>query len=388
MMSMKRMYEKKRKIEKSTFIFRRLLVAFIVLLFLGGCASDNQAEYRMKHPSAFKVYIALPDIASDNNTLLFPYFSVFESKLAIYNLSTGEIRKLDIPGIRHCTQPSYSRDGKQIVFTGSNDEWQGEKSFQIMNKNFYIINSDGTGLRQVSHFPVNKRKLGEPGKVKVCDDASFSPDGRKLIYRCADMQRKKAWPLEGTMFSWWDIYEMDISTGAERKLTDFAFYSMGSVYYLSDGRRFVFSGGGPLKLITASKDNENAANQYKENQIFIMDGVNHVYKPLFTYGSHADVCAITHDDTILFVSDLSKADGGTTGPPICDLFLRKTDGSIRRVTNIKNENYSAHISPDGSRIPFRKNNEWSSIWLINSDGSGLQEITIPMEKLETLKNNE
>jgi Tol biopolymer transport system component len=383
---MKRIYEKKRKIEKSTFIFRRLLVAFIVLLFLGGCATDNQAEYRMKHPSAFKVYIVLPDIALDNNTLLFPYYSVFESKLATYNLSTGEIRKLDIPGIRHCIEPSYSRDGKQIVFTGSNDEWQGEKSFKIMNTNLYIINSDGTGLQQVSHFPVNKRKYGEPGEVKVCDDASFSPDGRKLIYKCAAMQRQKAWPSEGTMFSWWDIYEMNISTGVERKLTDFAFYSMGSVYYLRDGKRFVFSGGGPLKLITASKNNENAADKYRENQIFIMDGVNNVYKPLFTYGSHADVRAIAHDDTILFVSDLNKSDGGTTAPPVCDLFLRKPDGSIRRITNMQNENYFARISPDGSRIIFSKNYELSN-WLINSDGTGLQEIKIPMEKLETLKNN-
>ena len=358
-----------------TFLF-----LVISLLIIAGCNTSRDAEYRMKHPSAFKVYIALPKIAPDNNTLLFSYFSVFESKLATYNLATGEIRTIETPGIRHCYHPSYSRDGKTIVFSGSNDEWHGEMSFQIMNKNIYVINSDGTGLRQVSHFPINKRKLGEPGEVKVCGNASFSPDGQRIIYNCSAMQRKKAPPLEGTMFSWWDFYEMDITTGKERKLTDYAFYSTGVGFYLNDGKHFIFNGNTPLKLVAQSNEDESSDN-YKKSQIFIIDGVNNILTPILQYDNHVSVRDVAYDDTILLVIFNNKQDSRPTDPPVCDLFLRRIDGSIKRVTNMQIDNFVAYISPDGSRVIFRKQNEWS-IWLINSDGSDLREVTIPLEKLQ------
>jgi hypothetical protein len=362
---------------------RILGLLFILLVLLcGGCKGDA-AENRMKDPSTQEVHITLPEFAPDNKTIIFSYFTIFWSRLATYNLETGEMRKFDTPGITHCNHAKYSRDGKYIVFLGSNEEWRGGTQFHIMNENLFMMNSDGTALRQVSHFPPNKVKFGEPGDVKVLGDASFSPDGRRLIYNCAAIQRKRAYPYTDTMISHWDIYELEIETELERKLTDYLFYEGGmSPYYLSNGIHFVFSLIRPIKTEDPKFDYEAL---YKKNFIFIMDGRNNELKPAFTHGSYSLVRSIAYDDTILFTSKTDDPDGSSSEKDTYDLFLRGRNGSIRRVTDMKSDIRLAHLSPDGHRILFFKNNEWK-MWMINSDGSGLKQIVIPMEKLTDNKD--
>lgn len=68
--------------------------------------------------------------------------------------------------------PDWAPDGSRILFR-SNVEVNDERS------QYYTVRPDGTGLTQISHFPVTGRRLFS---------ASFSPDGKLIVFAKADRQ--------------------------------------------------------------------------------------------------------------------------------------------------------------------------------------------------------
>lgn len=347
-----------------------------MMLMLAGCVVDRN--------------IGLPAFGPDN-TVVFAYFAMDYSKLATYNLTTGEVHKLDTPGIKHSYYPQYSRDGKKILFAGSNDDLNSYRSdFFTLSKDFYMMNEDGMGLKQLSHFP-DDELIYEKDKVII--RPSLSPDGRRIIYSVHTVLRvpseygqmhigsgkmvRRGKTTATTICE--QIFEYDIGSGVERRLFDDVFFAiMTFPYYLSDGKRFVFSGEYPLIKIQDA-ENRKYKPKYKDNTIFIMDGLGNVISSHLMRGMYSHVCSVAHDDTILFVSQTNELDGKSVFPYIYDLFLMKKDGSVQRVTKLDSDIISGAISPDGSRIMFRKNN-WT-LWMINADGSDLQQIVIPTGKL-------
>ena len=178
----------------------------------------------------------------------------------------------------------------------------------------------------------------------------------------------------------WDIFEVDILTGAEHKLTNQKFFTIRRPYYLPDGKRFIFS----ASILTnksgvGPKDFREYNKLYKGNNIFIMDGNNNELKPAFIHGDESRNPSVSGNGDVVFVSIPTHLDGIEKGYPF-ELFIHNK-ASIGRLTKkgFSSELNNPFISFDGSRVVFQANNEergkigWT-VWIINRDGTGLREV--------------
>ena len=127
------------------------------------------------------------------------------------------------------------------------------------------------------------------------------------------------------------LNEIEIETGKERRLTNYEYRSISQPYYLSDGKRFIFS----AYLHTMASDLESGIDRkardkywdkYKENTIFIMDGEKNDLIPVLKNKRHSDEPQIVRDEMIVFRSDVTDTDGiARTGTIYYDLFVYKTE---------------------------------------------------------------
>src|SRR5208337_3432236 len=119
---------------------------------------------------------------------------VKSGRLCIVNLS-GKDSPICVEGGPIYQQPQWSPDGNKIAFSGCIDEWCNE--FEI-----FTVNSDGTGVHQLTHIPSgeldeeNRRKfiptpwtpsqsLTADGKLKYRQKSSFprwSPDSERIVF--------------------------------------------------------------------------------------------------------------------------------------------------------------------------------------------------------------
>jgi len=371
-----------KKNEKKILSQRILSICFLLLIVAGtliiSCrSSEPSEEQKRNHPSAKQVNIGTPKFMPGNNDIIiFEYASVFSSKLVTYNLKTGKFTKFENIPFKQAFFPSYSSDAKKIVFLGALDEFGH-------NRNIYIMNADGSGLRQITNFDFSGKKEGNLKISNKVRAPSFSSDGKRILYAKARFKRERAYPLSGTMDTAWDVYEIDVATGKERRLTNYDFYEISWPHYMPDGKRFIFSAEGPVNSTgKGPKDFREYEEMYQKNFIFIMDGIANELKPAFTYGSNSDWPCVMPDGAIIFVSETSAKNSPKATR---ELFIYKK-GQVKRLTQMDTWISHARISSDGKYIIFSKRSDKKtydhSKWLMNSDGTGRKEIKIPMNLLK------
>ena len=369
--------------EKRILSQRILSICFLLLIVAGtliiSCrSSESSADYKKNHPSAKEVNMGLPNFVPGNNDVIIFNYSTFLSwsKIATYNLKMGELRPFDHIQIRQITFPKFSPNGKKIVFTGSLDE-------DNQNRNIYIMNADGSSIRQLTNFDFSKQKHRDLEMSNFVIGPSFSPDGKRIIYAKSRFKRGRAFPLRGTKHDAWDVYEVDLATGTEHRLTNYDFYEMSWPYYMPDGKRFIFSAMGPVNPKgRGPKDFREYEKLYQKNFIFIMDGINNELKPAFTYGSNSTSPCVMPDGAIIFLSETSAKDSPKSTQ---ELFIYK-NGQLKQLTYLGSWIELATVSDDGKRIMFTKKSDnkahGRSKWLMNSDGTGIKEIKIPPNLLK------
>ena len=351
---------------------------FIALLLGGlwGCenadVTKGKAEdYKRNHPSASQVNASLQDISPDNKILSFDYGAPYWSNIATYHVATGTVHVFKDIKTKMNVFPSFSHDGTKIVFLGAK-----ERDYA---RNIYIMNADGSGLRQITTFPETERE----DFIKA---PSFSPDGKRIIFSRSHRKRERAFPLQGSMHADWDVYEVDIATGMERRLTNYNFYEISWPYYMADGKRFIFSGEGPHNPVgKGPKDFKEYEEKYQKNFVFIMDGSKNDLKPAFVNGRYSYRPSVSSNDAILFVSKTNEMDDHATAKDTYDLFIYKR-GKIERLTKLHSYIGYGRLSRDGSAIIFSKRSDKTSDeyseGMMKSDGTELKEIKIPIDKLK------
>lgn len=311
--------------------------------------------------------VSEPTLSPDNNKII---FSIREkggpTNIGVYELPTGKFSKMNPTG-KSCLSPIYSRDGKVIAFV------QREKR----DANVFIINSDGTAPRQITHTDNKEGEIdhsyGSLPVYKIDALPSFSPDGQKIIYLQSRVKRKRS--MGGEMISHWDVHEVNIATGKQKQLTDFRFYSASRPYYLPDRQGFIFSASG------AKGDMPEEMQTKNDNEILIMDGQRPYPHRAFEHETYAVEPSVSDKGYIAFVSRTNEYDG-TKGPYTYDIFMRKAD-KTQRLTNeqfpgtIKGLPY---ISFDGSLVVFlasKSRNEAPGLWLVKTDGTEVKYIGQP-----------
>jgi Tol biopolymer transport system component len=289
--------------------------------------------------------------------------------LATYEISTETLKTFKLTGNDHYLEPVYSPNGKKICFVAGK---------RLQGSNIYILDCDTGNIRQITHtesaYPGNK------GPFYSNHLPNFSPDGKRIIFCRSGIVFERA--NGNLMTTGWDIFEIDISTGAERKLTNQSFFTIKRPYYLPDGKQFIFSasilnnksGMGP-------KDFRQYEKLYKGNDIFVMDGNTNELRPAFVHGDRSSQPSVSRDGDVVFVSKTNHLDD-VGGAYVFDLFIREKSG-VQRLTKMRfsNELNNPFISLDGSHVIFqaekreRKEPGWT-VWLINRDGTGLRELKI------------
>lgn len=266
---------------------------------------------------------------------------------------------------------SSSADGRQLAIVikeAVNNYETSQIGLLDMDKNTY---------RAVTHSPTFK------------EWPSVSIDGKKIIYAQASRIRKSG----KTRFSGWDIYETDIATGVERRLTDFDFSLIDRPQYLADGRKFVFSAEYPsyfnsqhshgeytLKdLESANRSREIYKNQYQNNTIFLMTGVETTLKPLFTNGEHSHGPTLSRDGKIFFISITNKMDSNDAIKFYnYDLFVYE-NGIIKRLTKLETAITGSAVTAQGEMIAYlsdKLRNGHSELWLMDVSSGQHQKINL------------
>jgi Tol biopolymer transport system component len=342
-------------------VFVTLLFTLLLLTAIMGCVS-NVANPSNNEPN--KICGASNETLSpDGKNIIFAKRNWLNDTiiLATYEVSTGIIHKIKPTDNDYHTDPVYSPDGKKIAFIA------GKK---LNSGNVFIMNCDGSNVRQLTFNDDRYPENG--GKYHTNETPTFSPDGRKIIFVRSGIVLTRPTDMKAN----WNIYEVDILSGSERRLTSYRLFLISRPYFMPDGRRFIFSGD------TFAKEYKH---EYSENQIYLMDETNTELKPAFVYGDRSFVPTVAENGDIVFLARTNHIDG-FKGPSMYDLFLMRK-GEITRITKMRFSEpvLRPFISHDGSRIIFRactRNNLGSQLWIMNGDGTGLTELKIDYSEFD------
>jgi len=297
-----------------------------------------------------KEKIHLSDFSPDGNKLYLDYCDATRHcNIGEFDLQTQKTRLFVPQGTQDAVaSPSSSDDGKQLAIVVK------EAANNYQTSQIGILDSVTHTYRLVTQSPTFK------------EWPSFSHDGKKIIYAQANRKRESG----KTRFSEWDIYEMELATGAERRLTNFCFFVIGRPQYMTDNKRFVFSGDPTCNFPNqGSADSYKAyQHQYQDNNVFLMSGEEATLKPLVISGDLSNGATLTRDgNQIFFEAITNKMDNSKESLYNIDLFAYE-NGKIHRVTNLKTYLSDYAVSAHGERLAYlsdKQRNRNNVLWIMD-----------------------
>lgn len=342
----------------------KLFFIFIILIIFptNGCQDISNKSHNSSDQSVPKYSYYFLQFLDGNDKLLFLRYdqrNVQLKSILIYEMPSQSLYKpLTMNTVDYPRVPRFSRDKKQVAFVF--DKGSG--------RNIYVMNADGSDVRQLT-FSTGNSKTGSEGNfdVETNEGPSFSPDGNRMIFkRSHALGRVTKTPMQ------WDVYEIDIRSGTERKLTNIDSHLMSDPFYFSDGRKFIFY--------------TSDGSKFKGEGIYIADNKSNTLNKISAGGWWIPGPRISWNDKIVFI-------GGThLQHPEHDLFIYE-NGKMKRLNWIQRGLHVTNlaISPDGSKVLFETETPNGSskferpLWIGKADGTELQEIKIPWESLKENK---
>lgn len=334
-----------------------------------------------------KDFIRSISFSPDGKKLLFDRRHTGESyRIQVYNMETGELTAYQPPDGERWMQARYSFYGKRIVFIAM--PLIGNKE-DLDNAQVAIMDVDGKNVRKITHTP----------GLKIYP--SFSHTGKKIIFARAGVIRSSG----RTPAADYDLYEVDVETGRETRLTHFEFFEISAPYYFPDDKTFVFWGDPPgvYPAIPESKDiyvmnkiRKDLRAKYKYHNIYVMQANEKELEPYLVMPDHKKKYdgsgseysrepALSADGSILiFMSIGYRPDGSAEG---WQFYQYSADGNHRQITHL-NEIVEAAVDTKGERLVVvheSKQNINSIVLYRVKDGTS-QKITLPDQSTHIINN--
>jgi Tol biopolymer transport system component len=323
-----------------------VITLFVCFTAFTGCANMDKGK---------QDYIRKISFSPDGKKILFDRRSTGESyRIHVYDLETGELAAYQSPIGEEWGHARYSLNGKNIVFTIMNEI--GDKD-DPANTQIAVMDMDGK----------NVRKITNTAGLKIYP--SFSHSGRKILFARADVIRKSG----RTPAADYDIYEVDVETGRETRLTYFKFFQITEPYYFPDDKTFIFWGESPRAYPAIPDSDGNTAimnkvrkeleSKYYHNSIYVMQANEKELKPYLVMPDYikkfksycAPACeysskpSLSADGSVLiFMSIGYKPDGSVAGS---QLYQYSADGNHRQTTHLPMGSiWSQAVSPNGELV--------------------------------------
>ena len=253
-----------------------------------------------------------PVWSPDSTRMLFTSDRDGESSIYLFTVDTETFISIDpiVTDYQYALwpeEPSWSPDGTQILFTA--------------RREIYIMNIDGTDVRQLTHNDVTD---GQP---------VWSPDGTRFLFARNDSSKS-------------EIYVKAMGPIAEypvnivRLLSDFS----SSLRWSPDGTKILFN---------STRDGDS--------EIYVMnaDGTN---IQQLTHNTEHDYGGSWSPDGTKILFD-SERDGDG------EIYVMNADGTnIRQLTHNTEHDYGGSWSPDGTRVAFTGTRDVSGSTLMSPDG--------------------
>jgi Tol biopolymer transport system component len=355
-----------------------VLIVFLFLSPLIGCATMDQGKTD---------FIRNVSFSPDGKKILFNRRNGDRiSMIHVYDLESGELIAYRSLVGEEWFQAQYSFDGKHIVFVTMPLIGHQEDP---ANSQIAVMDPDGK----------NVRKITNTTGFKVYP--SFSHSGRKIIFARADVIREKG---ARTPVADYDVYEVDVGTGKETRLTQFKFFEMSKPYYFPDDKTFIFWGESPRVYPGIPDDgnrwdiykkvqkiNNDLHSKYQNNSIYVMKGNEKELKPYIVMpeyqkkfkmyvksSEYSRLPSLSADGSVLiFAAQGYKTDGSADFE---HLYQYSSDGNHRNITQHPATIWDVAVSPNNKLLAVihEPKQDINNIVIYRvSDGSISKDITLP-----------
>lgn len=364
-------------------LIARLLAIFVALLLFIGCPDEKERDR-----------IVTVSLSPDDKNLLFD--RRIDDGLQLinsYNLETNELIAYQPRPNETWGFAKYSDDGKNIVFCIFTKKG---KYFDLKNTQLGIMEPDGKNFRKITD------------SIGLKTYPSFSHSGKKVIFCKAGKIRESG----KTPAADYDIYDVDIITGKETRLTWFKFFSISNPTYFPDDETIIFHATSTPGMFPDIAENDGKAiwkrkkkldakglqyfHHTGENIYIVKKGARILPKPfLFNesdnidpfidYQAGASDPLLSRDgEQIYFRASTDRA--GRKFAEGSQYYQYSKDRKHRRVTNINpnvtpsNHITSATLSPDGKSLVIVKYDESTKsrlIGILNIKEGTMRRISLP-----------
>ncbi|MFC1477202.1 T9SS type A sorting domain-containing protein [candidate division KSB1 bacterium] len=252
---------------------------------------------------------------------------------------------------------------------------------KIYTGDLYIINSDGTGMKNITHHPKYWKAAFQPG---------ISPDGQKIVYSA-----KGETQTQST-----NLYIIDINGENRRRITELNSGTYARPSFLNSTDKILFNlisdvTGFICTIDLNTSEYEWLTGIFDYDPDISPDGSKIVFSRDII-GPDSSICVLTLGDTVTQLTDTDKSytfpswspDGSEIayiarvadyGENNFEIFIMNADGSNqRRITYTELAEGGVTWSPDGSRLAYHYGSWLSSeydIFTMKPDGSDVFQVT-------------